>query len=184
MFLRGIPSSTTRDELREKFGGYGNVVSVVIVPSKTHETYTAYVDFDSEAAASKVRAADLSFDYCTAVLDCRVTLQEGLMCGAQLTTNCTSSYDCARPRTSDVHRYAWAQPHTLPCGNHQCVNLCKHQHTWHVCCVVFCFLAGLSTPPPPPSLPRSLLTTLLALTSNWATPMQQCCQRSPSSSAS
>jgi RNA recognition motif-containing protein len=54
VFLRGIPSSTTRDELREKFGGYGNVVSVVIVPSKTHETYTAYVDFDSEAAASKV----------------------------------------------------------------------------------------------------------------------------------
>jgi hypothetical protein len=54
VFLRGIPSSTTRDELREKFAGYGNVVSVVIVPSKTHETYTAYVDFDSEAAASKV----------------------------------------------------------------------------------------------------------------------------------
>jgi RNA recognition motif-containing protein len=54
VFLRGIPNTTTREELKERFGTYGNVVAVTIVPSRTHETYTAYVDFDSEAPAQKV----------------------------------------------------------------------------------------------------------------------------------
>ena len=54
IFLRGIPAKTTQAELRAKFEGYGNVVGITIVPSRTHETYTAYVDFDSEAAVQKV----------------------------------------------------------------------------------------------------------------------------------
>jgi len=54
VFIRGIPPTTTKEELKSKFDSYGNVVSVSIVPSRTHETYTAYVDFDSEAPAQKV----------------------------------------------------------------------------------------------------------------------------------
>lgn len=61
IFIRGIPSTTTREELKDKFGSYGNVVTVTIVPSRTHETYTAYVDFDSETAAQKVGSGFVLF---------------------------------------------------------------------------------------------------------------------------
>lgn len=59
IFLRGIPTTTTREELRATFEGYGNVVSVTIVPRRTHETFTAYVDFDNEEAAQQVGRDDL-----------------------------------------------------------------------------------------------------------------------------
>lgn len=54
IFLRGIPPTTTQDELESKFAPYGKIVQVSIVPSRTHDTYTAYVDFDNETAAQKV----------------------------------------------------------------------------------------------------------------------------------
>jgi hypothetical protein len=34
IFLRGIPSTTTREELKERFGPYGSVVSITIMPSR------------------------------------------------------------------------------------------------------------------------------------------------------
>jgi RNA recognition motif-containing protein len=54
IFLRGIPPTTTQDDLESKFAPYGKIVQVSIVPSRTHDTYTAYVDFDNETAAQKV----------------------------------------------------------------------------------------------------------------------------------
>jgi RNA recognition motif-containing protein len=55
IYLRGIPNSTTRDDLIAVFEQYGTITHVLVIPSRTHDTNTAYVDFDTEAAAQKVR---------------------------------------------------------------------------------------------------------------------------------
>jgi hypothetical protein len=38
------------------FEQYGTISHVLVIPSRTHDTNTAYVDFETEAAAQKVRA--------------------------------------------------------------------------------------------------------------------------------
>jgi RNA recognition motif-containing protein len=40
--------------LAAMFEGYGPIQGIVIVASRTHDTNTAYVDFESEAASQKV----------------------------------------------------------------------------------------------------------------------------------
>jgi RNA recognition motif-containing protein len=50
VFLRGIPVETTEAELREIFSKCGPISRINIVQSKTHETNTAYVDFDTREA--------------------------------------------------------------------------------------------------------------------------------------
>lgn len=57
VYLRGIPASTTRDELQRLFEGYGTITDILIVPSRTHDTNTAYVDFEAESSAQKVGKA-------------------------------------------------------------------------------------------------------------------------------
>jgi hypothetical protein len=55
IFLRGIPQSTQVEDLSRLFEVYGSIAKIQIVPSKTHDTNTAYVDFETEVAAAKVR---------------------------------------------------------------------------------------------------------------------------------
>jgi RNA recognition motif-containing protein len=50
VFLRGIPAATTEEELHGVFGKFGNIVKVAIIPSRTHDTNTAYVDYDTTEA--------------------------------------------------------------------------------------------------------------------------------------
>jgi hypothetical protein len=40
---------------------YGPIAHILVIPSRTHDTNTAYVDFESEASAQKVRATVLLF---------------------------------------------------------------------------------------------------------------------------
>ncbi|WIA21271.1 hypothetical protein OEZ86_008934 [Tetradesmus obliquus] len=47
---------TTRDELQSVFGVYGPIAHILVIPSRTHDTNTAYVDFESEVAAQKALA--------------------------------------------------------------------------------------------------------------------------------
>ena len=47
VFLRGIPVETTEAELRDIFSRCGPINRINIVQSKTHETNTAYVDFET-----------------------------------------------------------------------------------------------------------------------------------------
>jgi RNA recognition motif-containing protein len=54
IYIRGIPNSTTRDELAGIFEQYGPIVQCLVIPSRTHDTNTAYVDFETEASAQKV----------------------------------------------------------------------------------------------------------------------------------
>jgi hypothetical protein len=50
VFLRGIPAATTEEELHGVFGKFGNIVKVAIIPSRTYDTNTAYVDYDTTQA--------------------------------------------------------------------------------------------------------------------------------------
>ncbi|KAF8056744.1 STL1 [Scenedesmus sp. PABB004] len=52
--VRGIPGTTTCEQLAALFESCGPITNVLVVLSRTHETNTAYVDFAQEASAQKV----------------------------------------------------------------------------------------------------------------------------------
>jgi RNA recognition motif-containing protein len=55
VYLQGVPTDVTKEQLQELFSGqYGRVANVQIIGVKGHVTKCAFVNFACEASAQKV----------------------------------------------------------------------------------------------------------------------------------